>query len=322
MSPDPHPNSLTVADLNEAVELFTRRLGFRLDMIVPADAPQTALLSGQGVTLRLQTAAPQTASRLDDNAEFITHRATDVWHEGRAGMQYRDLIPSRLDGRLIASHIRIPAGGAVPDYVHYHKVRFQMIYCRAGWVRVVYEDQGPPFVLAAGDCVLQPPEIRHRVLEASPGLEVIEVGCPAIHETWLDHELPLPTQNMLPERSFNGQRFVRHRADEANWLPWHLAGFAARDTGIAAATNGLAAVRVVRAEAAVTATVNKRASEVLFLFILQGDLNVGAQTNQALQAGDSCVILADEDYTLRAAAGLEFLEVRLPADLSPSHIGL
>ena len=32
-----------------------------------------------------------------------------------------------------------------------------MIFVKAGWVRLVYEDQGEPFVMVAGDCVLQPP---------------------------------------------------------------------------------------------------------------------------------------------------------------------
>jgi catechol 2,3-dioxygenase-like lactoylglutathione lyase family enzyme len=77
----------------------------------------------------------------------------DAWNEGRAGMRYRDLIPGRWAGHFIASHIQIPVGGPVPDYVHYHDVRFQMIYCHRGWVRVVYEDQGPSFVMRAGDCV-------------------------------------------------------------------------------------------------------------------------------------------------------------------------
>ena len=113
------------------------------------------------------------------------------WNEGRAGMLYRDLIPSRLGGRFIASHISIPTGGEVPDYVHFHKVRFQMIYCIFGWAKLVYECQGEPFVMNAGDCVLQPPEIRHRVLETSDKFEVLEIGCPAIHETFADHELPL-----------------------------------------------------------------------------------------------------------------------------------
>src|SRR5215467_8642127 len=134
--------------------------------------------------------------------EFVLTRrgALSDWHEGRADMLYRDLIPSRLGGRFTASQILIPTRGPVPDYVHYHRVRFQMIFCKNGWVRVVYEDQGPPFVMHAGDCVLQPPEIRHRVLEASPGLEVVEIACPAVHQTFADHSLPLPNEGFDPDR--------------------------------------------------------------------------------------------------------------------------
>jgi mannose-6-phosphate isomerase-like protein (cupin superfamily) len=194
-----------------------------------------------------------------------------------------------------------------------------MIYCKGGWARVVYEDQGPPFLLEAGDCVLQPPEIRHRVLESSPGLEVIEVAAPAEYETRADYELHLPTQEVLPERLFGGQRFVRHRAREASWAPWRLDGFEARDTGIAAATKGLAAARVVKANAvgsAITAMARGRADLFWFLFILQGELLIdsGAQGNHQLQAGDSCVVPAGVDYTLRAGAGLEMLEVSLSAE--------
>lgn len=237
------------------------------------------------------------------------------WHTGRAGMDYRDLIPGRLGGRFIASHIRIPRGGEVPDYVHYHKVRFQMIFCREGWVRVVYEDQGLPFVLEAGDCVLQPPGIRHRVLEASPGLEVIEVGSPAEHETWADHDLQLPTPRLLPERLFDGQRFVHHRAREANWGPWRIEGFEARDTGIADATGGLAAVRIVRSSGASISKVPGHSMELMFLFVLAGVLGVDIHLagDHNLQAGDCCVLPAGVAHTLRADADLEMLEVNLPA---------
>ena len=73
-------------------------------------------------------------------------------------MLYRDLIPDRLGGSaIVASHIRIPEGGPVGDSVHFHRVGFQLIFCYKGWVEVVYEDQGPPFVLRAGDCVIQGP---------------------------------------------------------------------------------------------------------------------------------------------------------------------
>ena len=72
-------------------------------------------------------------------------------------MLYRDLVPDRLGGSIIASHISIPDGGPVPDMVHYHTIGFQLIYCYRGWVRLVYEDQGPEFIINAGDCVIQPP---------------------------------------------------------------------------------------------------------------------------------------------------------------------
>jgi len=240
---------------------------------------------------------------------------SDAWYVGRAGMQYRDLIPGRLGGRFIASHIRIPDGGETQDYVHYHKALFQMIYCKAGWARVVYEDQGPPFALEAGDCVLQPPEIRHRVLESSPGLEVIEVASPAEYETCADHEMRLPTREVLPERLFGGQRFALHRASEASWSPWRLDRFVARDTGVAAATNGLAGARVVKSNTAITIIADGHAGELLFLFILDGKLRIDSrgQGNHQLLAGDSCVIPAGVDYALRAEAGMEMLEVNLPA---------
>jgi quercetin dioxygenase-like cupin family protein len=231
-------------------------------------------------------------------------------------MQYRDLIPGRLGGRFIASHIRIPDGGETPDYVHFHKIRFQVIYCKEGWVRVVYEDQGPPFVLEAGDCVLQPPEIRHRVLEASPGLEVIEIACPAVHETYADHEILLPTTQILPARLFGGQRFVLHRASEARWIPWILDGYESRDTGITAATNGLAAVRVVRCTGSAMVSAIEHTGEFLFLFVLKGELTLDGveKGKNRLREGDSCVLPAGVEYTMRASADLEMLEVCLPAD--------
>ena len=310
------PTVLSVPDLTEALDFFTSRLGFRVDMIFPADAPNTAVISGQGVTLRLEAETKHTTTDTANNQqEFAISRlkTSDAWSVGRAGMQYRDLIPGRLGGQFIASHIRILDGGETPDYVHYHKVRFQMIYCKAGWVRVVYEDQGPPFILEAGDCVLQPPEIRHRVLESSPGLEVIEIGSPAIHETWADHELKLPTSQFLPERIFNNQKFVRHQAKSAPWKPMRFDGLEARDIGIAAATNGLAGVRVLRTTTAINFMQPAHIGEFLFWFVLQGELNV--DENHQLQTGDSCVIPAGIGYALRAGVGLALLEVSLPAEL-------
>ncbi len=352
---------LPCPDLAATLAFFTGQLGFKVNLIMPADAPSLAVISGHGLTLRLEArpdagAVPPLELRLhgdlaalppdaprelvapggtrirlvdalstlelpEGRQEFVLCRmgGADAWGVGRAGMQYRDLIPSRLGGRFVASHIRIPDGGPVPDYVHFHKIRFQMIYCKTGWARLVYEDQGEPFRLNAGDCVLQPPEIRHRVLEASPGLEVIEIGCPAVHETFADHNMSLPTPHLLPDRNFNGQTFVRHIAATAEWRPWRLDGFEARDIGIGAATAGLAGAKVVRPLPGTSPKAEAPAhdGEFLFFFVLGGAMGLQGTDlgTHRLQAGDSCVIPAGSTYAIDAADGLELLEVALPAEL-------
>lgn len=161
-------------------------------------------------------------------------------------MEYRDLMPDRLGGKVIASHIRLTKGGEVPDYVHYHKVDFQMIYCVKGRIKVVYEDQGESFWLETGDCVLQPPEIRHRVLECTSGAEVIEVTMPAEHETWVEHDMTLPTDAVNPAREFNGQQFVHARNTSAHWSISGFGGYEMAKTGIDAASGAFANVQIFR----------------------------------------------------------------------------
>jgi quercetin dioxygenase-like cupin family protein len=301
-------------DLDRALALFSR-LGFRLDMIFPADDPIVASLTGHGTRVRLVRAG---ASDPGDPGEvpavrpsFVVARAsTSAWRTGRAGMLYRDLIPDRLGGRYIASHIQIRDGGPVPDYVHFHAIQFQIIYCYKGWVRVVYEDQGEPFVMQAGECVLQPPRIRHRVLEASPGLEVIELGVPAVHATHVDHERTLPTATVHTEREFDGQRFVRYLPATARFAAAHLAGFESSELGIAAATHGLASVHVLRAREMARLTARHDA-ELLFHFVLRGELTLDDE--HRLAAADAFVVPAGRPFVWsEASRDLELLEVALP----------
>jgi quercetin dioxygenase-like cupin family protein len=204
----------------------------------------------------------------------------------------------------------------VPDYVHFHKLRFQMIFCRKGWVRVVYEDQGPPFVMEAGDCVLQPPQIRHRVLESSPGLEVVEIACPAVHETFADNALTLPTATVDPRRDFGGQRFDRHVAATARGQPWRSGGFEAQETGIAEATRGLAGVRVVRPKGATEMPASAHAGEFLFQFVLAGAATLQCDGAHRLAPGDAVTIPAGLRHALaECTPDLSLLEVTLPAIL-------
>ena len=227
--------------------------------------------------------------------QFVLTRAGECAGEGRAGMFYRDLIPGRLGGRYVASHITIPTGGPVADWVHYHRIALQMIYVRRGWVRVVYEDQGDPFVMQAGDLVLQPPGIRHRVLESSSGLEVVEVSCPAVHETFADHELELP--NAVPtKRNFAGQRFLWHVAAQTPWTGFD--GGEAQETAVADATGGLAEVRTIGGDLQAP----PHDGELVFGFVLEGSATLEYRGEQPLASGDAFVIPPDEAWGLSGSS--------------------
>ena len=277
----------------------------------------TRLTAPGGTEIELVTAEPDLAVPPVRHA-FSVRRLADgaPWVIGRAGMHYRDLVPDRLGGSIIASHIRIPDGGPVPDMVHYHVVGFQLIHCYRGWVDVVYEDQGDPIRLHAGDCVTQPPRIRHRVLEASDEVEVIEIGVPAEHVTAIDHEMTLPTGRRLPERTFGGQTFVHHEAAYAAWTPWRLAGFEARDTGVAAGTAGMAGVQVVRpAPGDAPGGMSRHDADILFAFVMEGAVTLEAEDGprHALEAGDAFTVPPGLATRLtEQSAGLELLEVSLP----------
>jgi uncharacterized protein YjlB len=229
-------------------------------------------------------------------------------------MIYRDLIPDRQGGRFIASHIALPEGGPVADWVHFHKILFQLIFCRRGWARLVYEDQGEPFVMSAGDCVLQPPRIRHRVLESSAGFEVVEVGCPALHETLADHEMALPTGGFRPGRDFDGQVFLHHAAAGAPWEPHGDTGFEQRKTGMAEATRGVADAYVLRPAGSNRLASPAHQGELLFGFVLEGSAVLERRGDHPLGGGDAFVIPAGEAWGLNSGSkDFALLQVVAPA---------
>ena len=344
---------LPTDELRDDIPFYTKTLGMRLDMIFPADDPQIAVFSGHGLRLRIEKGATEppgtirilcgdpdrfadgqrlliapngTRVEIEDRNPVVVMPATEhafvvrrladnaPWVIGRAGMNYRDLVPSRLGGAMIASHIRIPGGGPVPDMVHFHRVGFQLIFCNRGWVDVVYEDQGPPMRLTAGDCFIQPPEIRHRVLLASEDIEVIEIGVPAEHITEVDHEMELPNPSLRPDREWQGQKFVFNQAAGADWRPFRLPGYDCRDTTIAGNTKGVAGVQVVR-PANGTPVWASHEADILFGFVMHGRVTLegDGRAPSVLEPGDAFVIPPGMKTRLSwPSADFELLEVTLP----------
>jgi mannose-6-phosphate isomerase-like protein (cupin superfamily) len=286
---------------------------------VPAGSPVKQLTAPNGTIVEIASASLDVV--VPDNEPSLTivkapATVDAAFGVGRAGMGYRDLLPDRWGGRFIASHILIADGGEVADYVHFHRIRFQMIFVAAGWVEVVYEDQGEPFRMEAGDCVLQPAEIRHRVLRSSPGLEVIEIGCPAEHDTVAEHTITLPTSRIDRDRDFDGQRFVRHVAAGAKTVSSVCGGFAERDTGIGAATNGLAGARVLTAsdstERAGTALTHD--GEFAMNVVLSGSATLTVERrNEQFGPRDAVTFPAGAEWTWsQCSSDFELLDVTLP----------
>lgn len=302
MAEAPKQLDLVCVDFGAALDLL-RSLGLRLDIIYPADEPHGAILTRDGTIVRLTSRAdaPSASAALPEfRPEFLVTHAGGDSGEGRVGMHYRDLIPGRLGGRYIASHIMIAEGGPVADWVHFHRIAVQLLCVRRGWVRVVYEDQGAPFVMEAGDMVLQPPGIRHRVLESAPGLEVIEITCPALHETVAEHEMALPNGDPNPAALYGGQRFLHHVAVTSPWTPWH--GAEIQQTDMGDATGGLAEARVLRPGVSKTIALPPHDGELVFGFVLEGRVRLDHEGEHALGPADSFVIPPGEAWRLCEAS--------------------
>jgi quercetin dioxygenase-like cupin family protein len=343
---------LPTQELRDDLPFYTKVLKMRLDMIYPADNPEVAVVSGHGLRLRIQKGAPEgpgTLRILTDDPDsfadgarsliapngtkieidelnpplvlpktehaFVVRRLADQapWVIGRAGMEYRDLVPTRLGGAMIASHIRVP-DGPVPDFVHFHKVGFQLIFCVAGWVDVLYEDQGDKLRISAGDCFIQPPGIRHKVLY-SEGVQVIEIGVPAEHITEIDHEMTLPNGTINRDREWDGQKFVHNIGATGSFGPFRIPGFEARDTTINTNTKGVASVMVARPTGSAPWT--KHHGDILFTFVMAGEMTLEGEGKDPfrLSAGDAFVIPPEmATRYANATPDLHLLEVSLPGN--------
>jgi len=336
---------LSCSDIDASAEFYVRELSFRLESVFPADNPRVAVLCGSGMRIRLELenesnqsekvriGAPGRQNKRIVSPEgipidfgeaetkshpgvpnpelLVQNSGPDAgWVAGRAGMKYRDLIPNRLDGYLIASHIRVEHEGPVKDYVHFHRVRFQIIYCLKGWARLVYEDQGDPFIFKSGDCVLQPPGIRHRVLETSGGFEVVEVSSPAEHMTYVEHDLKLPNDRLERERAFEGQKFAWSRASETRWR--NIEGIKTGETEILEASAGAVGVRVLRESKPGVRNIARSVNRMTFWYVISGSLSISCGKKKfALDAGSSAILPVNQEFVIdEITDNFEVLEVQ------------
>jgi hypothetical protein len=116
----------------------------------------------------------------------VSHfRENDFRADGlRNYAMYRDLGMSKATNGLLQAHvIRFvpPCDPAVVSKRHYHEVDLQMIYVLKGWIKGEYD--GKVVTLSQGAAWLQPPRIKHTVLDYSDDCEVLEIVVPAEFKT-------------------------------------------------------------------------------------------------------------------------------------------
>ena len=130
-------------------------------------------------------AKPKVSARPKQRFNVSHFRPEDFRADGlRSYAQYRDLGMSKATNGLLQAHvIRLlpPCDPKVVSKRHYHDVDLQIIYVLKGWIKGEYDGQA--VTMREGAAWLQPPRIKHTVLDYSDDCELLEIIVPADFKT-------------------------------------------------------------------------------------------------------------------------------------------
>ncbi|MGH7249136.1 MAG: cupin domain-containing protein [Pseudomonadota bacterium] len=144
--------------------------------------------SARKASVRPVTAAgKRKAKAAPPKQRFVAnHIRPDAFAEGlRPYAKYRDLDIAVVTNGMVRAHVIKmipPCDPAVVSKRHYHDVKFQMVYVLKGWIKGEFEGAGV-VTMREGSCWLQPPRIRHSVLDYSADCELLEIVMPADFRT-------------------------------------------------------------------------------------------------------------------------------------------
>ena len=131
-------------------------------------------------------AKPKAKARPKQTFNVNHFRAEDFKADGlRTYAKYRDLGIAAATRGLARAHVIRMVPPCIPEEVsklHYHDVDLQLIYVLKGWMKSEFEGHGA-ITMREGSCWLQPPKIKHKVLDYSDDAEVLEIVLPADFET-------------------------------------------------------------------------------------------------------------------------------------------
>jgi len=132
---------------------------------------------------RSMAARTRAKSKSRARQTFIaSHHRPDAFEQGlRRYAQYRDLGIAGATGGMVRAHVIKmipPCDPAEVSKRHFHDVEFQMVYVLKGWIKGEYQGAGV-VTMREGSCWLQPPKIKHSVLDYSDDCELLEIIMPA-----------------------------------------------------------------------------------------------------------------------------------------------
>jgi quercetin dioxygenase-like cupin family protein len=121
-----------------------------------------------------------------DTSFVISHlREEDFKVDGlRPYGAYRDLGVAQATNGMVRAHVIRnvrPFNAEDVSKRHFHDVDFQLVYCIKGSMKS--EMNGQLLEIKAGTCWIQPPGIKHTVLDYSDDLELLEIIMPADFDT-------------------------------------------------------------------------------------------------------------------------------------------
>jgi hypothetical protein len=144
--------------------------------------PSRAAAAKRAAPAKRADARPKAAAQIFR----VSHHSEEDFEIGlRTYAKYRDLGMAKATNGMVQAHVIRFVPPCRPEEVsklHYHDVEFQMVYVLKGWVKTELEGQGP-HVMRPGSAWIQPPRIKHKVLDYSDDAEVLEIVLPADFET-------------------------------------------------------------------------------------------------------------------------------------------
>jgi uncharacterized RmlC-like cupin family protein len=153
---------------------------------VPAARRTSARRTRAAAPARRKAASPRLKVAAPAQRFAVSHLdEADFAKDGlRSYALYRDLGIAAATGGLCQAHV-IRLLSPCTDEVrkrHLHEPELQLVYVLRGWIKNEFEGEGVQ-MMSAGSCWLQPPGIKHTVLDYSADAELLEIIVPADFRT-------------------------------------------------------------------------------------------------------------------------------------------